>query len=103
MLCILKVGTVPMLCILNVGTVLMFSHFLYLFCSPVLSACTCICLIAVYRENNINLVRGGVKIENQENLGQCPNFNLGILGGVSIFQKCSNFNYLIVYFAILLL
>ena len=52
-------------------------------------------------------LRGGIKIENQENLGQClnrgggetqkcPNFNLGILkteGGVSIFQKCPNFNF----------
>ena len=54
------------------------------------------------------MVRGGVKIENRENLGQCPNrggrgkkkqkcpnFNLGILkteGGVSIFQECPNFN-----------
>ena len=64
-----------------------------------------------------DLLRGASKIENRENLGQCPNrggrgqkkqkcpnFHLGILkteGGVSIFQKCPNFNYLIVYFAIL--
>ena len=104
------------------------------------------------------LIRGGIKIENRENLGQCPNrggrgkknpemsqfqfgnfenrrgglyfsrmsqFQFGNFenrrggslffknvpisiwefwkqrGGVSIFQKCPNFNYLIVYFAIL--
>ena len=68
--------------------------------------------------NQVGLVRGSIKIENRENLGQCPNRgwvgnkktemsqfqfenfeNRG--GGVSIFQKCPNFNYLIVYFAIL--
>ena len=61
-------------------------------------------------EHKIDSIRGGVKIENRENLGQCPNnrrgggvnkiqkcpnFNLGILkpeGGVSIFQECPNFN-----------
>ena len=56
----------------------------------------------------LNTLRGGVKIENRENLGQCPNrgggqkcpnFNFGILKtewGVSIFQKCPNFNHLTV-------
>ena len=32
----------------------------------------------------LNTLRGGVKIENQENLGQCPNGGGG--------QKCPNFN-----------
>ena len=34
-------------------------------------------------------LRGGVKIEKRENLGQCPNFNLGILKteGGSLFFK----------------
>ena len=35
---------------------------------------------------------GGVKIENRENFGQCPNFNLGILkpqGGGLIFSEMS--------------
>ena len=52
---------------------------------------------------NQNILRGGVKIENQENLGQCPNFHLGILktGGGLYFSKSPNFNYFIVYFAIL--
>ena len=59
----------------------------------------------MFRQQNI---RGGIKIKNRENLGQCPNrgggvkiiqkypnFNLGILkteGGISIFQECPNFN-----------
>ena len=34
------------------------------------------------------LVRGGIKIENRENLGQCPNRG----GGVKKTQKCPNFN-----------
>ena len=38
-------------------------------------------------------LRGGVKIENRKNLGQCPNFNLGILktpgGGGLNFSKMS--------------
>ena len=32
------------------------------------------------------LIRGGIKIENQENLGHCPNGG----GGT---QKCPNFNF----------
>ena len=40
----------------------------------------------------ISSLRGGVKIENRENLGQCPNRG----GGVKKPQKCPNFNYLIV-------
>ena len=35
-------------------------------------------------------LRGGIKIENRVNLGQCPNFNLGILrteGGGYLFFK----------------
>ena len=61
-------------------------------------------------------IRGGVKIEKRENLGHVPiggggvkktemsQFQFGNFenrGGVSIFQKCPNFNYLIMYFAIL--
>ena len=51
------------------------------------------------------LVRGAIKIENRENLGQCPNrggkrtemsqFHFGNFenrGGGSIFQECPNFN-----------
>ena len=46
------------------------------------------------------MIREGVKIENRDNMGQCPNFKLGILkteGEVSFFQKCPNFNYLSLY------
>ena len=62
-------------------------------------------------EHKIDSIRGGVKIENRENLGQCPNnrrgerkqnpemsqFQFGNFenrrGGVSIFQECPNFNF----------
>ena len=58
------------------------------------------------------LMRGGIKIEKRENFGHVPigggrgkktemsQFQFGNLenrgGGVSIFQKCPNFHYLIV-------
>ena len=38
--------------------------------------------------NNILKVRGGIKIENRENLGQCPNRGRGLKKK----QKCPNFN-----------
>ena len=60
---------------------------------------------------------GGVKIEKRENFGHVPigggrgvkktemfQFQFGNFenrGGVSIFQKCPNFNYLKVYIALL--
>ena len=64
-------------------------------------------------------LRGGVKIENRENFGQCPNrgggeggkkkqkcpnFNLGILkieGGGLYFSKMSQHQLFCIYFAIL--
>ena len=45
-------------------------------------------------------IREGVKIENRDNMGQCPNFKLGILkteGEVCIVQICPNFKYFILY------
>ena len=40
-------------------------------------------------EHKIDSIRGGVKIENRENLGQCPNNRRGVVNKI---QKCPNFN-----------
>ena len=65
----------------------------------------------MFKGNIIDITKGSRHKKNQENLGKIPKGgglkktdensqfqfgNLKNLGGVSIFQKCLNFNYLIV-------